>query len=91
MGHERGKFQAVIAGDVIETGINRSAELGGVVVGTAIERVPFDELPQASDQIEVRRIGRQEPQLDFQGCGQAHDHSAVLIAHVVDDQRHQSR
>ena len=66
MGHEGGELGAVFGRDVIEAAIDGVVELGEVVVVATVELVAFDELPQAFDQIQVRRVGRQEQKGDPQ-------------------------
>ena len=49
----------MFGGDVVEATVDATAEFGEVVVVATVDHVAFDELPQASDQIQVRGIRRQ--------------------------------
>ena len=50
----------------------------------AVQRLALDELPETFNQIQIRRIGRQEEKFDAQQCGQIQDEPTVLIAGIVE-------
>src|SRR5512135_3622338 len=66
---------------------NRRLEPEEVLVVPARQALLLDELPQPLDQVQVRRVRRQEQQLDPKLLGQLLHHGAALIAGVVQDQR----
>ena len=83
MRHECGEFGSVLGGNLVEAAVDGVAEVGERFVVTTVKDIALDELPQAFDEVEVRRVGRQELQPDVERCGQSHDQRTVLIAGVV--------
>jgi hypothetical protein len=48
-----------------------------------IETLLLDKLPEALDQIQIRRVGREEKKFNMQLSGQPLDEAAVLIAGII--------
>src|SRR5512135_811257 len=78
---------SVLALDPFQTLRDRCLEPGEVFVVPAGQALLLHELPQPLDQVQVRRVGGQEQQLDPEFLGQLLDQHAPLIAGVVQDQR----
>jgi hypothetical protein len=89
LGHECGEFVTIVA-KVGQDLLNRTAELrkGGVV---AIARhLALQELPEALDQVQVRRVGRQIEQFDVECSGCLDHRRRTIVRRVIehDEQRH---
>ena len=70
-----------------QTVVNRRRECLVTRVLHRLQAFFLDELPHPLDQVQVRRIRRQEQQMDFQGSGQLLDQGAFLVAGIVQHQR----
>ena len=86
MSHPGGEFGSVLGGDLVEAAVDGVAEVGEGFIVTTVQDIAFDELPQAFDEVEVRRVGRQKLLSDVERRGQIHDQRAVLIGGVVQDE-----
>lgn len=69
-----------------DTGVNAIPERIEVVIVGAIQYLLFDELPQAFDQIQVGRIGRQVKEFDAWFFGLISNRLAFLVSGVIQHQ-----
>ena len=90
MGHESCQSASVFGRNIFQAAINGLAEFGEGVVVSGVEDISFDEFPQSFDQVEIRRIRRQELEFDIECRRQIYYQSTVLIAGVVQHQRDRS-
>jgi hypothetical protein len=69
-----------------DTGIDAVLEFFELIIVDAIQYLLFDEPPQAFDQIQIGRIGRQVKEFDAWFFGLAGNRLAFLVSGVVQHQ-----
>lgn len=67
--------------------LNRRFHGGKVGVAVRVQGASLNELPESFNQIEIRRVTRQEQEVDTQRPGQRRHQTAVLVTGIVQHQR----
>jgi hypothetical protein len=67
--------------------LDRRLHGGKVGVAARVQGASLNELPESFNQIEIRRITRQEQEVDTQRPGQRRHQTAMLVAGIVQHQR----
>lgn len=73
--------------DCFNTAFDRRLHGGKVGVAARVQTASLDELPESFDQIEIRRVTRQEQEVDAQRPGQRGHQMAMLVAGIIQHQR----
>ena len=83
MGHQGLGFFAMVDFYFAKATIDCSTKGSEGVVMTTIQDLFLSELPQPFNQVQVRRIRRQEQQFDIQTLGQVLHQDTMLVPSVV--------